>query len=53
MAGKAFSISNVNGETTFNGKLKKGIQTLDLSQSKAGVYFLNVPKGGPTKFILN
>ena len=53
MAGKVFSISNVNGETTFNGKLKEGIQTLDLSQSKAGVYFLNVPKGSPTKFILN
>ena len=53
MAGKAFFISNLSGETTFNGKLKEGVQTLDLSQSKAGVYFLNIPNGSPTKFVLN
>ena len=53
MAGQDFSISNVNGETTFNGKLKEGVQILDLKHLKPGVYFLNIPQGSPTKFVLN
>ena len=53
MAGQDFSISNVNGKTTFNGKLKEGVQILDLKHLKPGVYFLNIPQGSPTKFVLN
>ena len=53
MEGQDFSISNVNGKTTFNGKLKEGVQILDLKHLKPGVYFLNIPQGSPTKFVLN
>lgn len=39
---KSYFISNAKGEKVKNGKLKKGVQTIDLSSLMGGIYFLNV-----------
>ena len=53
LGARAFTISDVNGETSFEGILKEGIQSLDLKHLKPGTYFLNAHPRIQTKFILN
>ena len=50
---KSYFITNAKGKKVKNGKLKKGVQTIDLSSLRSGVYFLNV-KGLPEseRFVL-
>ena len=46
-------MSNALGENVKLGVLKKGIQTIDLSDLNKGVYFLNVPGGAlGARFVL-
>ena len=53
LGAQAFTISDVNGETSFEGILKEGLQSLDLKHLKPGTYFLNARPRMQTKFILN
>ena len=48
-----YFVSNALGENVKLGVLKKGIQTIDLSDLNKGVYFLNVPGGAlGARFVL-